>query len=156
MADGCAALCERGRHNIKQTKSLSGEGGIRPPPVPISQDTAFPVQRQSALRHLANVKNHLCYSVFRMLGPVRILSKRDLSKSCQNPVGQSGGLCGTFVKRAPRKGPSGGSRTVDALVRGNPRRTDTSADAPSPGRGATPRRPSWLRLPTAERLVGAA
>ena len=36
--------------------SLSGENGDSHPPVPISQDTAFPVQRRSAPRHLDNLK----------------------------------------------------------------------------------------------------
>jgi hypothetical protein len=81
--------------------SFEAERGGFEPPVPVSQHTAFPVQWQSALRHLVHMKNHLLYSVFRVLGPLRILSKGDLSKTCQNPVRQLGGSCAALLSNAP-------------------------------------------------------
>jgi hypothetical protein len=57
------------------------------------------VQRRSAPRHLADVKNALCCSVIRVFGLPGILSKGDLSKTCQNPVRQLGGRLRHFCQK---------------------------------------------------------
>ena len=77
--------------------SSQAERGGFEPPVPISQDTAFPMRRQSAPRHLAMPQNPLFFSVFRVFGPLRIPSNGDLSKICQNRVRQFGGSCAALL-----------------------------------------------------------
>jgi hypothetical protein len=68
-------------------------------------------------------RNALFYRVFRVSRALRILSKPELSKSCQKPVGRLAGSGGTFVKR-----PLFGPRVPDNRIANSAMRTRVMCD----------------------------
>ena len=103
--------CQTHRHKVRKGRRFgdlkSGEEGFEPP-VPISRDTAFPVQKKSADRHLANVTKCPVFKGFVRFSVVSIFVKSRFVKKLVKTwsaswEGHCAAFCQTRALRRPRQ-----------------------------------------------------